>query len=54
MENFASAYLARGDTTVSDFLYAYAGETVGGQAADPAAIEDFLDAAEAVVGEQQA
>ncbi|NUO76559.1 MAG: hypothetical protein HOQ32_11155 [Lysobacter sp.] len=50
MERFVSAYLDRGDTTVSDFLYAYAGETAGGQITDPAAVEDFLDAAEPVVG----
>lgn len=49
MERFASAYLAHGDTAISDFLHAYAGETAGGQAADPAAVQDFLVAAEQVM-----
>lgn len=53
MERFASEYLARGDTTVSDFLHAYAGEVEGGQTTDPAAVEDFLAAAEPVIAEQQ-
>lgn len=48
MEGFASGYLARGDTAVSDFLHAYAGETGGGQTADPAAVADFLAAAESM------
>jgi hypothetical protein len=42
MERFAADYLARGDTPVSDFLFAYAGELQTGQTADPAAIYDFL------------
>lgn len=46
MERFASAYLARGDTLVSDFLHAYAGECIGGGVTDPVAIGDFLDAAD--------
>ena len=49
MERFASDYLARGDTSISDFLHAYAGECIGGHTADPAAIQDFLDAAKNVV-----
>lgn len=53
MERFASAYLARGDTAVSDFLHVYAGETARGQTADPAAIQDFLDASESVICRQQ-
>ena len=46
MERFASDYLARGDTSISDFLYVYAGEVIGGQTTDPAAAYDFLAAAE--------
>ncbi|WP_200944278.1 hypothetical protein [Lysobacter sp. Root667] len=53
MERFASAYLARGDTAVSDFLHAYAGEVGDGQTTDPAAAQDFLMAAESMTGEQQ-
>lgn len=49
MERFASAYLARGDTAISDFLHAYAGETADGQTVDPAAVQDFLAAAEQVM-----
>lgn len=52
MERFASAYLARGDITISDFLHAYAGETASGQTADPAAVEDFLAAAESMTGKE--
>jgi hypothetical protein len=47
MERFASEYLARGDTAISDFLHVYAGEC-GGQATDPAAIYDFLKAVAAI------
>ena len=50
MERFASDYLSRGDTSISDFLYAYAGECIGGNLTDPAAIQDFLRAAEGVIG----
>lgn len=53
MVRFASAYLARGDTAVSDFLHVYAGETARRQTTDPAAIQDFLDAAESVICKQQ-
>jgi hypothetical protein len=49
MERFASDYVARGDTSVSDFLYTYAGEAVGGQTTDPAAAKDFLVAAQSVL-----
>ena len=48
MERFASEYLARGDTSISDFLHVYAGECIGGLTTDPAAIEDFLRAAKDV------
>jgi len=54
MERFASDYLSRGDTSVSDFLHAYAGETTNGQATDPAAVQDFLASAIAVLGNDQA
>ena len=49
MERFASGYLSRGDTSVSDFLHVYAGETGGGLTTDPAAVEDFLEAAKGVL-----
>ena len=49
MERFVSDYLERGDTRVSDFLHAYAGETVTGQTADPAALPDFLAAARKIL-----
>jgi hypothetical protein len=49
MERFACDYLARGDTSVSDFLYVYAGEVVGGQTTDPVAAHDFLAVAEQVL-----
>jgi len=49
MERFASDYLARGDTSISDFLHVYAGEVIGGQTTDPAAADDFLAAAEQVL-----
>ncbi len=49
MERFASNYLARGDTSISDFLYSYAGECVGGQTTDPAAAPDFLTATHQVL-----
>ena len=42
MERFVSDYLERGDTPVSDFLHAYASETIAGQTTDPAALPDFL------------
>ncbi|MBP3984308.1 hypothetical protein J5837_07685 [Pseudoxanthomonas helianthi] len=54
MERFASDYLARGDTSISDFLHAYAGEVITGQTTDPAAAYDFLAAAEQVLSKQQA
>ena len=49
MEHFVSAYLARGDTSVSDFLFCYAGLTAPGQTTDPAAIHDFLESTRSVV-----
>ena len=49
MEHFIGAYLARGDTSVSDFLYCYAGLTGPGQTTDPAAIYDFLESAQAAL-----
>ena len=52
MERFASDYLARGDTSISDFLHAYAGEVVTGQTTDPAAAYDFLTAAEQILSKQ--
>lgn len=54
MERFASDYLARGDTSVSDFLHAYAGEAAGGQTIDATAANDFLVAAVAVLDVQRA
>ncbi len=51
MEHFLAAYLSRGDTSVSDFLHAYAGVTVDGRTTDPAAAEDFLASVAAVVDE---
>jgi hypothetical protein len=52
MERFASDYLARGDTAISDFLHVYAGEVIGGQTTDPAAAYDFLAAADKVLSPQ--
>ena len=52
MERFASDYLARGDAPISDFLYAYAGEVIGGRTTDPAAAYDFVAAAEKVLSNQ--
>jgi len=54
MERFASEYLARGDTSISDFLRSYAGEVIGGQTTDPAAAYDFLAAADQVLTKQRA
>lgn len=51
MEGFASEYLSRGDTPISDFLHAYAGAMSDGQTADPAAASDFLAVAERVRAE---
>jgi hypothetical protein len=52
MERFASDYMARGDTSISDFLHVYAGEVITGQTTDPAAAYDFLVAAEKVLSKQ--
>jgi len=49
MERFLSIYLSRGDTRVSDFLHTYAGEVTTGQSTDPAALYDFLAAAQDVL-----
>ncbi|MFK3649534.1 hypothetical protein ACI2IY_14025 [Lysobacter enzymogenes] len=49
MERFAEAYLARGDAPVSEFLRTYSSSTSGGRTTDPAAIEDFLQAAARVL-----
>jgi hypothetical protein len=49
IERFVSDYLERGDTLVSDFLHAYAGEWINGQTTDPAASYDLLAAAEKVL-----
>ena len=51
MERFASDYLARGDTPISDFLHVYAGEVIGGQTSDPAAAYDFLAAADKILAQ---
>lgn len=51
MEHFVGAYLSRGDTSVSEFLFCYAGLTGPGQTTDPAAIHDFLESASAVAAE---
>ena len=48
MERFVSDYLARGDLPVSEFLF-YAGETIEGGSADPAALSDYLDSAHYVL-----
>lgn len=44
MEIFIQDYLSRGDTSVSVFLYCYAGLGADGQGTDPAALDDFLAA----------
>ena len=49
MERFVSHYLERGDSLVSDFLHAYAGELINGQTTDPAVSYDLLAAAEKVL-----
>jgi hypothetical protein len=54
METFVANYLARGDTSVSDFLHCYAGLTGPARTTDPAAIHDFLAAANEVLGEPKA
>ncbi|WP_147298623.1 hypothetical protein [Lysobacter soli] len=50
MERFAQSYRERGDTPISDFLDCYASETGGGLTTDPAAPDDFADAAASVLG----
>lgn len=52
MECFVSSYLSRGDTAVSDFLHVYAGEVATGQSTDPAALFDFLAAAQRLLDSQ--
>jgi hypothetical protein len=49
MERFLSAHLSHGDTLISDFLHIYAGEVATGQSTDPAALYDFLAAAQDVL-----
>jgi len=49
MERFASDYLKRGDTSISDFLHVYAAEVGAGQTTDPAAVTDFLSAANSIL-----
>ena len=44
MEEFAQAYLARGDGAVSEFLHGYVGSSPAGLTMDPAAPDDFLAA----------
>ena len=51
MEHFLATYLSRGDTSISDFLHAYAGVTVGGHTTDPAAADDFLASVAVVMNE---
>jgi predicted signal transduction protein with EAL and GGDEF domain len=49
MERFVANYASRGDTAVSDFLHTYAGEVSSGQSTDPAALYDFMTAAQDVL-----
>lgn len=49
MERFVSDYLARGDTTVVEFLV-YLGLHPDGTSGDPAAADDYLEAADSVLG----
>jgi hypothetical protein len=49
MERFVTDYLSRGDVPVSDFL-TYLSLMPTGESCDPAAIYDFLDAANSTVG----
>jgi len=49
MERFLSIYLSRGDTLASAFLHIHAGEVTTGQSTDPAALYDFLAAAQDVL-----
>jgi hypothetical protein len=49
MERFVSDYHARGDTPVSDFLFVYLTVARDGLTMDPAADEDFLSAATAIL-----
>jgi hypothetical protein len=53
MERFIAGYISRGDTPISDFLYSYAGSTSSGQTTDPAALDDYMAAAIAVLNEPQ-
>ncbi|WP_396616782.1 hypothetical protein ACHZ97_04190 [Lysobacter soli] len=52
MERFAQSYRERGDTPISDFLDCYASETGGGLTSDPAAPDDFANAAVSVLGKR--
>jgi hypothetical protein len=52
MERFVEDYLSRGDTEVVLFL-TYLGLTPKGETCDPAAADDFLDAAKAILGSHE-
>lgn len=52
MERFAQSYCERGDTPISDFLDCYAAETGGGLTPDPAAPDDFANAAVSILGKR--
>jgi hypothetical protein len=52
MERFVNDYRARGDTSVSDFLLAYLSVGRDGRTTDPAAADDFLRAAAAILGDR--
>lgn len=47
-EQFLKDYHSRGDTSVSDFLFGYAGICTDGVTTDPAALSDFVEAWERV------
>lgn len=49
MERFVRNYLDRGDTSVSDFLHAYASRTADGSTTDPASVADFVEAADQIL-----
>jgi len=52
MYKFASDYLDRGDTPISDFLFCYAGEVISGETTDPAALDDYVKAVHHVINQQ--
>lgn len=53
MEVFLADYQSRGDSSISDFLHTYAGSTSTGLTTDPAAIKDFVNAAQVVIGQHE-